>query len=240
MIEGMHIVLAKDTLLYIGLLVGVLVFAVVSNAFGLVLIPGFEDEFSEATNATGLNFLIVEHEDLSTELFAWDNKTTTLGPDGLPDKMTELAGYANALALTGANGVQEILDKVPTWNLTAATAQQQQQQQQPVISIQAQNKETPTMILEEVIQDLRNGTSRVDQLNDCILTMESMEYLQCLSKVTDNETVMDFRRTMIADLCSEIYEQKNPVEEKNCMYDAFNGNIPDTDLFAPITILEKP
>jgi hypothetical protein len=51
---------------------------------------------------------------------------------------------------------------------------------------------------------------------------------------------MDFRRTMIADLCSEIYEQKNPVEEKNCMYDAFNGNIPDTDLFAPITILEKP
>ena len=31
----------------------------------LTLVPGFEDEFAAETNQTGLNFLLVEHEDLS-------------------------------------------------------------------------------------------------------------------------------------------------------------------------------
>lgn len=84
----------------------------------LVLIPGFEEEFSEVTEETNLNFLLVEHEDLSVSLYAWNNDTTTLGPDNLPDKMTYLAGFTNRLALPGPNGVAEILSKLPTWNLT--------------------------------------------------------------------------------------------------------------------------
>ena len=47
----------------------------------LVLVPGFEDEFADATDKTGLTFILVEHEDLSVTLYAWDNKTTTLGTD---------------------------------------------------------------------------------------------------------------------------------------------------------------
>jgi hypothetical protein len=70
----------------------------------LVLVPGFEDEFADATN-----------EDLSVTLYAWNNDTTTLGPDNLPDKMTPLKGYAKELALSGPNGVQDILEKVPLW-----------------------------------------------------------------------------------------------------------------------------
>lgn len=83
----------------------------------LTLVPSFEDEFSVATNATGLNFLIVEHEDLSVTLYAWDNDST-VGADGFPDKMTPLAGYANSLALSGPNGVKDVLDKLASWNLT--------------------------------------------------------------------------------------------------------------------------
>jgi hypothetical protein len=58
----------------------------------LVLITGFQDDFTAATQETGLNFLLVEHEDQSVTLYSWDNKTTTLGPDNLPDKMQPLAG----------------------------------------------------------------------------------------------------------------------------------------------------
>lgn len=100
----------------------VLVFAVIvyflNEANAVIVLSGFEDEFAAATNETGLNFLLVEHEDLSVTLYSWNNKTTTLGPDGYPDKMTPLAGFTNELALPGANGVQDILDKVPTWNMT--------------------------------------------------------------------------------------------------------------------------
>jgi hypothetical protein len=87
----------------------------------LVLVNGFEDDFADATAKTGLNFLIVEHEDLSVTLYAWDNKSTTVGPDGFPDKMTPLKGYANELALYGVNGVADILEKIPLWNLTSTT-----------------------------------------------------------------------------------------------------------------------
>lgn len=85
---------------------------------GLVLVPGYESEFQQATNETGLSFLLVEHEDLSISLYGWDNKTTTLGPDNLPNKMTYLAGFTNELALPGPNGVADILNKIPSWNLT--------------------------------------------------------------------------------------------------------------------------
>jgi hypothetical protein len=84
----------------------------------LVLVPGFEDEFADVTDKTGLNFILVEHEDLSVTLYAWDNKTTTLGADGLPDRMTPMASFTNKEALPGANGVKDVLDKVPTWNLS--------------------------------------------------------------------------------------------------------------------------
>lgn len=83
----------------------------------LTLVPGFEDEFAAATNQTGLNFLLVEHEDLSVTLYAWDNQTTAVRIDGLPDRLTPLKGYANELALYGPNGVKDVLAKVSTWNL---------------------------------------------------------------------------------------------------------------------------
>jgi hypothetical protein len=85
----------------------------------IVLIPGFEDEFEQATNETGLNFLLVEHEDLSVTLYAWNNGTTTVGPDGFPDKMTPIKGYSNELALCGSNGVKDVLEVISLWNLTS-------------------------------------------------------------------------------------------------------------------------
>ncbi|MGC1135815.1 MAG: hypothetical protein WA941_23525 [Nitrososphaeraceae archaeon] len=60
---------------------------------------------------------MVEHEDQSVTLYSWDNKTTTLGPDNLPDKMQELAEFTNEEALPGANGVADIFEKVKYWNL---------------------------------------------------------------------------------------------------------------------------
>lgn len=84
----------------------------------LTLVPGFEDIFSETTEQIGLNFLIVEHEDLSVTLYAWNNATTNVGLDGFPDRMTPLASYANSLALYGKNGIADVLGKLPTWNLT--------------------------------------------------------------------------------------------------------------------------
>jgi hypothetical protein len=82
----------------------------------LVLIPGFEDQFSQTTNETGLNFMLVEHSDHSVMLYAWDNDTTNVGLDGYPDRLTPLKGYANELALYGPNGVKDVLAKVSTWN----------------------------------------------------------------------------------------------------------------------------
>ena len=77
----------------------------------------FDSEFEAATNQTGLNFLLVEHKDLSVTLYAWDNQTRAVVIYGLPDRLTLLKGYANELALYGSNGVKDVLAKVSTWNL---------------------------------------------------------------------------------------------------------------------------
>ena len=91
--------------------------SIAALAFGLVLLTSlFDSEFEAATNQTGLNFLLVEHKDLSVTLYAWDNQTRAVGIDRLPDRLTPLKGYANELALYGPNGVKDVLAKVSTWN----------------------------------------------------------------------------------------------------------------------------
>jgi hypothetical protein len=115
--------MSKNNLLFIlyycGLiaaLVAVLAFAVITNTFGLVLLTShFEDEFKAATNETGLNFLLVEHSDQSVTLYAQNNDTTAVVSDGIPDRMSPLAGYASELALYGAYGVKDAIEKVPVW-----------------------------------------------------------------------------------------------------------------------------
>lgn len=81
-----------------------------------LLVPGFESEFEQATEETGLNFLLVEHEDQSVTLYSWNNETTTVEADGFPNKMTPLKGYPNIESLSGANGVVDVLSKIKDWN----------------------------------------------------------------------------------------------------------------------------
>jgi hypothetical protein len=86
-------------------LAGVLFTAVVTHAFGLVLLTSlFEQEFNQATAESGFNFILVEHEDLNISLYAYNNQTTTIDENGYPQKMIEIKGYPNVESLHGANG----------------------------------------------------------------------------------------------------------------------------------------
>jgi len=55
----------------------------------------------EAKTSTGMDFILVQHEDLSVSLYATEDFIT----------LTQIKGYANTGALLGPNGIADVLDK---------------------------------------------------------------------------------------------------------------------------------
>ena len=70
----------------------------------LTLVPGFKD------------FLIVEHEDLSVMLYAWNNDTTTIGPGGYPDKDDADKGIFKRTRVIWSNGFKEVIRLISICN----------------------------------------------------------------------------------------------------------------------------
>lgn len=77
----------------------------------------FMQTFNNITSKTLLNFTLVTHEDQNITLYTF-LPNATIGTDGLPDTMRPIAGYNNANALVGPNGVEEVLMKLAkSWHV---------------------------------------------------------------------------------------------------------------------------
>ena len=89
----------------------------------LVLTGLFDQEMNKATQATGFEFLLWQHEDGSVNLYAYQSNATTIGRDGLPNQVKVIADFRNVSALYGSNGVIDSLEKLKTSKISSQSLQ---------------------------------------------------------------------------------------------------------------------
>lgn len=89
----------------------------------LVLTGLFDQEMNKATQATGFEFLLWQHEDGSVNLHPYQSNATTIRRQGLPNQVKVIADLRNVSALYGSNGVIDVLEKLKTSKISSQSLQ---------------------------------------------------------------------------------------------------------------------
>jgi hypothetical protein len=76
----------------------------------LLILSLFQGEFDNVTAETGLEYLLIEHEDQSVTLYSYLPNAT--------DVLTSLAGYPNVESLSGSNGIIDVSELSKSWDLS--------------------------------------------------------------------------------------------------------------------------